>query len=479
MNKKLFTLLALPLLLTACGGNPTESSTETGNNSESTSESLVGPSRDEVDIAYMQRVKEEALKTVDEIESIEFLTQKDDISNKGTIIYNEDQTLLESTLLVEGDEVDEDGNPVLVPTQNIRYVGIENERAYLINYMESDPAVSNSYAYVIDDTQTGDSYISNEQAKTLLRDSNLFSYDLKWFLDLADDTYIENYQNPYVVVEKGVDSYSIRYHSEYGFDNYNEEFYTYESTYYFDKNDRLLSGTFENKQYKLIDYEQNPDCEPIASFQYGIRLNFEHQDIEFDKNPYFISKINDVKFYSDTSVVDNRVNLNEIVKFKFVDYEGDKALDQSAYYIAASSNEEIIKKDGDKGFRAIAPGKTTLTIKNDYNDVVFSKEVTVVRPALIGFNASASNGKKEITKKVGETDYVEVYFFPEGALPEATAKVDDESVIKITGQRIEVRDNTTYLIFDIQCLKEGVAKVTITPNEAPSSNNVVTYTVVA
>lgn len=477
MKNKLLLLALFPLLLTACQGSTSESNTATEpETNTSQPDTDFGPEKSEIDVAFMSKARENALKLQDQVGSIDFKTRLNNITHNGTTYYGENKTLMESTQLVEGEEVDEDGNPVLIPTQNIAYAEIDQDKFYSINYKESDLEVSNSIVYLIDDTKTEDQYISRELATQALHNRKVFAYDIAWIFGVADDTYLGCYQNVHFGLKKDVDTYTVKVTSDYGFDAHHETFYTYASEFVFDRNDTFLSAHFITNQYNNAEYEQDPNVLPYASFEYSATLNFNKTEINFDKAPYFINKINDVNFYSDTSLTGSRVNLNELVKFEITDYEGTKGLDSYNYFIAESSDETVIQKQ-EKGFVAVGTGKATLTIKNYYNDVTFSKEVMVKRPDLVGYNAYASNGEKEITKKVNETDFVEVYFFPEGALPEATLTIADKSIVNVTGQRVEKRGNTTYLIFDIQCLKAGVTKVTVTPNEAPASKIDITYTV--
>lgn len=466
MNKKLFLipLAALPLL--ACG--PTNSTSSK-------------PKDVTVDDQFLRDLKQRTFDNEGSITKIDFKTSLDERSEEGTIQYGNNVTKMESTLLVEGDEVDEEGNPVLVPTKNLGFAQIKDGKMTYVYSKESEPAVSQSIVYSISEEE-GDDNITQSAAESMLRGDQAFANNLSWFYNLADDSYVEGFPNLKYKSKWEGDNLIVTVSSRYDNEGINQSS-TYKTTFTLDSDLNLIAGTFDNNHYKLDDYIQNGAeniySEPITQYHAEIALGFGAQDISFDSAPYFATSISKATFSTDSSTAENVVILNEVIDFSIDDYEGEKALDLSNFRIISSSNTEAIA-EVEGTYRAVGLGKSTLTIGNPYNDVTFSTEVTVKRPELFGFEAYiGSTEADDATLSVGDTDTIMVYFAPEGAEPAATYKLSTDGVISITNERVEKIDGTTYLIYDVSAIGVGEASVTIAPMAAPSTTTSVTFTVEA
>lgn len=467
MNKKLFLipLAALPLL--ACGPTNTSSS--------SASKDVT------IDDQFLRDLKQRTFDNEDSITKIDFKTSLDERSEEGTIQYGTNLTKMESTLLVEGEEVDEEGNPVLVPTKNLGFAQIKDGKLTYVYSKESEPTVSQSIIYSISDEE-GENNITESAAETMLRGDQAFANNLSWFYNLADDSYVEGFPNLKYKSKWEDDNLIVTVSSRYDNESINQS-NTYKTTFTLDSDLNLIAGTFDNNQYKLDDYIQNGAeniySEPLMEYHAEITLGFDEQDVSFDATPYFASSISKATFSTDSSKDANVVILNEVIDFSIDDYEGEKALDLSNFRIISSTNTEAIA-EVEGTYRAVGLGKSTLTIGNPYNDVTFSTEVTVKRPELFGFEAYIGSTKAdEATLAVGGTDTIMVYFSPEGAEPAATYKLSADGVISITNERVEKIDGTTYLIYDVSAVGEGEATVTIAPMAAPSTTTSVKFTVEA
>lgn len=466
MNKKLFLipLAALPLL--ACG--PTNSTSSK-------------PKDITIDDQFLRDLKQRTFDNEGSITKIDFKTSLDERSEEGTIQYGTNVTKMESTLLVEGDEVDEEGNPVLVPTKNLGFAQIKDGKLTYVYSKESEPAVSQSIVYSISEEE-GDDNITQSAAESMLRGDQAFANNLSWFYNLADDSYVEGFPNLKYKSKWEGDNLIVTVSSRYDNEGINQSS-TYKTTFTLDSDLNLIAGTFDNNQYKLDDYIQNGAeniySEPTMQYHAEIALGFGAQDISFDPAPYFATSISKATFSTDSSTEENVAILNEVIDFSIDEYNGEKALDLSNFRIVSSSNTEAIA-EVEGTYRAIGLGKSTLTIGNPYNDVTFSAEVTVKRPELFGFEAYiGSTEADEATLTVGGTDTIMVYFSPEGAEPAATYKLSADGVISITNERVEKIDGTTYLIYDVNAVGEGEATVTIAPMAAPSTTTSVTFTVEA
>lgn len=455
--KKAYLTPLVCLALASCGGTPSSIPSSSGSETENTFDMTVSD---------MSEYRESALSLGQGATKISWSASQNEIYHRGTTTYGETSTLLSGVTSVATGEVDEDFNPIYEDSGEIAFASIEDGYFYYVNSKEHEPNLATAYAYSIG--ETGD--ISEEQAQSLLREDGAFLYDVEWFWNLADDSYIENYQGLTIKGEKNGDITSVKASSSY---SGGSSAYTYESSYEFSSEGALLKGDFTN-----IQYEKNAEGALTQSmvYSYSIEVSYEKETISFDKSPYFASAIEEVDIHSTSSKSNNVAILNEPLLLDIKKASPETAIDQDSYSILSSDNEEVIALvDGD--YLTVGTGKANITIGNSYNDVTFTQEVTVVRPDLIGFDANASNGEKSIEKKVGETDYVAVVFSPEGAEPAAEIKIDDESVIEYTGQRVEKVNGIETLFFDLAMVGEGTATARINPMAAPSTYITITFTV--
>lgn len=456
--KKAYLTPLLCLALASCGGT-TSSSTPSSSGSEA-------ENTFDMTVSDMSKYRESALSLGQGAAKISWSASQNEIYHRGTTTYGKTSTLLSGVTAVATGEVDEDFNPIYEDSNEIAFASIEDGYFYYVNSKDHEPSLATAYAYSIGE----DGEISEAQAKSLLREDTAFQYDVEWFWNLADDSYIENYQGLTIKGQKNGENTAVKASSSY---SGGTNAYTYESSYEFSPDGALLRGEFTN-----IQYEENAEGAMTQTmvYSYSVEVSYEEEAISFDKSPYFASSIDEVNIHTTSSKSDNVAILNEPLLLDIKKASPETAINQDSYSILSSDNEEVIALvDGD--FLCVGTGKANITIGNSYNDVTFTQEVTVVRPDLIGFDANASNGEKSIEKKVGETDYVAVVFSPEGAEPAAEIKIDDESVIECTGQRVEKVNGIETLFFDLAMVGEGTATARINPMAAPSTYITITFTV--
>lgn len=455
--KNVFLLLIMILTFAACQ-NKTSAS-----NDELSSHDIVEQNyRDYLDkiISYDDKVNE-----------VIFSINNNGLSQKGNLTFGANETLLKAKYQEESEDIDEDGNLIVKDYNKVVYAGIENDKAFYVNYLENNIEASNSIGYQINDNDTEDgNTLTTLEAKELLNNKSYFPFTLNWFAGQCKTFYLDFQLKSNYREESNNDNKTIYGEASYEIVGDEGFVYTYLATLELDKNGALKHGVFENYQYNYNDYYQNEKKEPYYSYIAEVNLSYNDKtDFDFDYQQYFISNIKDVAFRSDTSSKVNQVCLREIVMFDILDYETTSALDQLNYYIKNVEDPTIIAYENNH-YVAKKVGKTKITIGNVYNDVSFTSEITVVHPDLVGFNAYTSNHTTTIVKKIGESDYVEVAFSPEGAAHDVECKVDNSTkdYVKLSPQREVERNGFVYIVFDFECLKVGSAKIKVTPLEAPT-----------
>lgn len=427
----------------------------------------------------LKLVKNDVLLQKEKVKEIRYKNVINNLSEEGSLKYGINETLLEGTYEKETDDLDEFGNNVIGKYEKVAFAKIENEKLLQVNYDEDNIYASNSIGYLISN-EIGDYNITKHDAEAVLSNVYLFRYSINWFMDLFDDVYLGGFpENEYKKVVHYDDSFNIICQSKYEVEGNDGFVYFYKADLLIDKEGKLLKGTFVNEQYDFDNWYSADIASPTSCFSYSVEIVYgERENLNFDYNPYFISQIKDATFRSYSSKKDNQVCVNEMVTFSLKDYLGEKALDALNYYIADVEDETIIGLKNGK-YVAKRAGKTKVKLANSYNDVVFEKVVEVVHPELIGFRAWTSNHTQEITKKVGESDYIELAFSPEGAKHMADIVVSDDSLDKVSlSQPYEVeRNECVYIVYDVIMLKSGIATIDVIPTEEPLAKETITFTI--
>lgn len=433
----------------------------------------------EINVDDLKLIKNDALVHKDEVKEIKYKNVINNLSEEGNLKYGLNETLLESKYEKETDDLDEFGNHVIGKFEKVNFAKIENKKLFHVNYDEDNLYASNSIGYLISD-EIGDYNITQHDAEAVLSDVHSFRYSLNWFMDLFDDVYLGGFpENEYKKVLHYDDSFNIICQSKYEVEGEFGFVYFYKADLLIDKEGRLVKGSFVNEQYEFDNWHGAEIPSPDSSFAYSVEVVYgEKENLNFNYHPYFISQIKDATFRSYSSKKDNQVCVNEMVTFSLEDYLGEKALDSLNYFIADVEDETIIGLKNGK-YVGKKAGKTKVTLANAYNDVTFEKEVEVVHPELIGFRAWTSNHTQEITKKVGESDYIELAFSPEGAKHIAEVVIRDDSLDKVSlSEPYEVeRNDCVYIVYDVTMLKSGVATIDVIPTEAPLAKETITFTI--
>lgn len=468
--KKIYTILGVMILATALS-----------NCQEQTTSS---PSYEEKEEALTEQDYRDCLDKVinngTNVKEVSFTINNDNLEQKGQLSYGQNMTLLEATYQEESEDLDEYGQPLVNNYNKVIYAKKDNKTALFVNYLEGNLESSNSIGYQISDTETTDYTLSNDQANELINNDKYFTYSLNWFVGQCKQIYLGGFKvmNYYQNV-KGSES------SVYGYASYEVSgsfVYTYLATLNLNALGQLVSGSFENYQYDYQEYYEKDEPVPYYSFVSNVAITYGNkEDFNFDYSPYFINNIKDVSFSSYSSSKENEVCLLEDVIFEIKDFESDKALDELNYFIKEIEDPTMMEYENGH-YVAKKVGKTKVTIGNAYNDVTYTKEINIVYPTLIGFNAYiVSNHDTERVKFVGETDTIELAFSPEGALHEAEVKVSSNSkdLISLSKPYEVTRNNCVYIAYDVTCLKIGTATITVTPFEAPSAKITLTFEIVA
>ncbi len=164
-------------------------------------------------------------------------------------------------------------------------------------------------------------------------------------------------------------------------------------------------------------------------------------------------KLYDINDSNQTALDLNNIKINTSIDVMVTNFAPSTALD-THFYIASSSNENVIAKMSYGVYKVIGVGATTLTIKNELG---FTKlvEVTTFAPSLesIDFQVSSTN------LYVGNDYLISLILTPSDAVSEVEFTSSNEAVIEVIK-----KENKYYL----SCKTLGTAEITVKSKTNPS-----------